>query len=89
MAGTGDTARAPFRFLIDDVALQRETARELMGEADAIARLLESDVAALGSAEIAFLARLRAVLLGHARGLGENASLTSARAVRALERDQE
>lgn len=84
MARTGGAAGAPFTFLIDDVVRQREVARGLLAEADAVAALLADDTAALGSLEIAFLARLRAHLLDHARALGDNATLTATRAIRAL-----
>ncbi len=86
MAIDGDPSRQPFAFLVRDVKRQRAVARGLIDDAEAVARLLASDTAALGSEEIAFLERLRADLLAHARTLGENARDTASGVIRALDR---
>lgn len=86
MATNGYSPRQPFAFLVRDVKRQRAVARGLLDDAEAVTRLLASDTAALGSEEIAFLKRLRADLLAHARALGENASDTASDAIRALDR---
>lgn len=87
MATNGEASPGPFAFLLRDVKRQRAVARGLLADADAVGRLLASDTAALGSDEIAFLERLRADLLAHARALGENANATATGGARALDPD--
>lgn len=58
----------------EDVSSRRRIGRELLAEAEAIAGLLASDTAALGSDEVKFLARLRDALIARASELNDIAA---------------
>lgn len=66
---TSESNSAPSLAPGDSVARRRRIARDLLTEAEAVGRLLESETSALGTNEILFLRRLRSSLLSKAEEL--------------------
>lgn len=89
MSEKGGAHTASFSFLTDDLARQRNVARGLLVDVEALDRLLARDTAALGTDEILFLRQLRGDLLSLARNLADNVTETEKRAGRALLDEQE
>lgn len=88
MTENGDARSASFSFLTDDLARQRDVARGLLVDVEALDRLLARDTAALGTDEVLFLRHLRGDLLSLARNLADNVTETERRASRALRDEQ-